>query len=78
MTRTVEDRCRSLVAEHLGVSASRISETTDLADDLGADSLDQVEMVMGLEDEFQTEITDDMALQVRTFGELVRAVESAI
>jgi acyl carrier protein len=63
---TVEERVRKIVAEQLGVKAEELKNDASFVDDLGADSLDTVELVMALEEEFETEIPDEKAEQITT------------
>lgn len=76
MAAITENRIREIIALHLGVRAERICGDTHLADDLGADSLDQIELVMAFEDEMQTEIPDDDAMKVHTFSDAVALLTS--
>ena len=62
----VEQRVRKIVAEQLGVSDAEIKIESNFVEDLGADSLDTVELVMALEDEFETEIPDEEAEKITT------------
>ena len=62
----IEDRVRKIVAEQLGVKEDEVSIESSFVDDLGADSLDTVELVMALEEEFDTEIPDEEAEQITT------------
>jgi acyl carrier protein len=62
----IEDRVRKIVAEQLGVKEDEVSNESSFVDDLGADSLDTVELVMALEEEFDTEIPDEEAEQITT------------
>lgn len=61
-----------IVAEHLGVSKSRVVPKARLEKDLGADDLDAVELVMAMEEEFNTEITDEAAKKLVTVGDLIQ------
>ncbi len=61
-----EDRVKKIVAEQLGVKEDEVSNESSFVDDLGADSLDTVELVMALEEEFDTEIPDEEAEQITT------------
>ena len=61
-----EDRVKKIVAEQLGVKEDEVSSESSFVDDLGADSLDTVELVMALEEEFDTEIPDEEAEQITT------------
>jgi acyl carrier protein len=62
----VETRVKSVVVEQLGVDESEVTNAASFVDDLGADSLDTVELVMALEEEFETEIPDDEAEKITT------------
>ena len=62
----IEDRVRKIVAEQLGVKEEEIKAEASFVDDLGADSLDTVELVMALEEEFETEIPDEEAEKITT------------
>jgi acyl carrier protein len=63
---SVEDQVRAIIAEQLGVKAEEIKNDASFVDDLGADSLDTVELVMALEEEFETEIPADEAEKITT------------
>ncbi len=62
----IEQRVKKIVAEQLGVNEADIKNESSFVDDLGADSLDTVELVMALEEEFETEIPDDQAEKITT------------
>ena len=62
----IEDRVKKIVAEQLGVKEDEVNNASSFVDDLGADSLDTVELVMALEEEFDTEIPDEEAGQITT------------
>ena len=62
----IEDRVRKIVAEQLGVKEEEVKAGASFVDDLGADSLDTVELVMALEEEFETEIPDEEAEKITT------------
>ncbi|MAV74886.1 MAG: acyl carrier protein [Halieaceae bacterium MED-G27] len=62
----IEDRVKKIVAEQLGVKEDEVKTESSFVDDLGADSLDTVELVMALEEEFDTEIPDEEAEQITT------------
>jgi acyl carrier protein len=63
---SVEDQVRGIIAEQLGLKADEIKNNASFVDDLGADSLDTVELVMALEEEFETEIPDEEAEKITT------------
>ena len=75
---SVEERVVDIVAEQLGVSKDQISQETSFVNDLGADSLDTVELVMELEEEFDINIPDDAAEKIQTVGQAVEHIEAAI
>ena len=65
------DRVKKIVIEHLGVEAEKVTEDASFIDDLGADSLDIVELVMAFEEEFGIEIPDDAAEKIQTVGDAI-------
>ena len=69
------DRVKKIVVEHLGVEPEKVTENASFIDDLGADSLDTVELVMAFEEEFGVEIPDDAAETILTVGDAVRFLE---
>ena len=71
----VAQKVKSIIAEQLGVKIEEVTETASFVDDLGADSLDTVELVMALEEEFGIEIPDEDAEKMTNVGEAVRYVE---
>jgi len=68
---TVEERVKKIVCEQLGVKDSEVQNTSSFVEDLGADSLDTVELVMALEEEFETEIPDEDAEKLSTVQEAI-------
>ncbi len=66
-----EERVKEIIMDQLGVSAEQVTPTASFIDDLGADSLDTVELVMALEEEFGVEIPDEAAEKIRTVGDAV-------
>ena len=73
----VTDRVKKIVVEHLSVEENSISDTSSFIDDLGADSLDTVELVMAFEEEFGIEIPDDAAETIQTVGDAVKFIEES-
>ena len=71
------DRVKKIVVEHLGVEADKVAPDASFIDDLGADSLDTVELVMAFEEEFSVEIPDDAAETILTVGDAVKFIEKA-
>jgi len=74
----VVDRVRELVVEQLGVDADEVTEDASFIDDLGADSLDIVELVMAFEEEFDLEIPDEDAEKIRTVGDAVEYIKGKL
>ena len=74
MSDTAE-RVKNIVVEHLGVDAEKVTEGASFIDDLGADSLDTVELVMAFEEEFGVEIPDDAADTILTVGDAVKYID---
>ncbi len=74
----VFDKVKEIIAEQLDVDAEVINEETSLMKDLEADSLDAVEIMMALEDEFEIEVPDDVAEGFKNIGDIVKYVESKI
>ena len=68
-------RVTKIVVEHLGVDESKVVESASFIDDLGADSLDTVELVMAFEEEFGSEISDSEAEKILTVGDAVKFIE---
>jgi len=73
---SVEERVRKIVIEQLGVKEDEVKEDASFVDDLGADSLDTVELVMALEEEFETEIPDDEAEKITTVRQAIDYINS--
>ncbi|MDP8247100.1 MAG: acyl carrier protein [Candidatus Tritonobacter lacicola] len=74
----VADRVKEIVVEQLGVNADEVSQEASFIDDLGADSLDTVELVMAFEEEFGTEIPDEEAGKIKTVGDAIKYIEEHI
>ncbi|MBI1385634.1 MAG: acyl carrier protein [Rhizobiales bacterium] len=73
----IADRVKKIVVDHLGVDADKVTLQASFLDDLGADSLDTVELVMAFEEEFGCEIPDEAANTIQTVGDAVRFLENA-
>jgi acyl carrier protein len=76
MANDLSDRIHSIVADQLGVELAEVTKDASILDDLGADSLDVVELVMTLEEVFDIEVPDDAVEEMRTIGDVQRFVES--
>ena len=72
----ISERVKKIVVEHLGVEADKVTEPASFVDDLGADSLDTVELVMAFEEEFGSEISDSDAEKILTVGDAVKFIEN--
>jgi acyl carrier protein len=70
------DRVKKIVVEHLGVEESKVTEEASFIDDLGADSLDIVELVMAFEEEFGVEIPDDAAEKITTVNDAIQYIDA--
>jgi acyl carrier protein len=76
MTASIEERVRSIIVDQLAVDAAKVSQTASFIDDLGADSLDIVELVMTMEEEFDLDIPDEDAEKMKTVGDVVKYITS--
>ena len=74
----VDQRVKKIVAEQLGVNEAEIKNESSFIDDLGADSLDNVELVMAFEEEFDIEIPDDAAEHIQTVGDAVKFIDEKL
>ena len=74
----IAERVKKIVVEHLGVEEDKVVENASFIDDLGADSLDTVELVMAFEEEFNLEIPDDAAEKIGTVGDAIKHISEAV
>lgn len=73
--KPIETRVKEIIVEQLGVNPDEVTNEAKIVDDLGADSLDIVELVMALEEEFGSEIPDEEAEKLQTVGDVVKYIE---
>jgi acyl carrier protein len=78
MSASVLDRVKKVTCEELGVSENEVTEGASFVDDLGADSLDLVELVMAFEEEFGVDVPDDDAASLKTVGDAVGYIEKKL
>ena len=78
MAEAVADRVRAIIAEQLGVKLEEVTDAASFIEDLGADSLDTVELVMALEEEFGIEIPDEDAEKMAAVGDAIKYIEAKI
>ncbi|WP_424244497.1 acyl carrier protein [Elusimicrobium posterum] len=72
----VEERVKNIIMEQLGVEADQVKPEAQFVNDLGADSLDTVELIMALEEEFDIEIPDEKAEKIKTVGEAIEHIKA--
>jgi acyl carrier protein len=72
----IPDRVKQIIVEQLGVDAAEVTPNAHFVNDLGADSLDTVELVMALEEEFDTEIPDEQAEKIQTVGQAIDYIQA--
>jgi len=72
----VKEKVKKIIVDHLGVDAAKVTDEASFIDDLGADSLDTVELVMAFEEEFGSEISDSEAEKILTVGDAIKFIES--
>ncbi len=75
--KSIEQKVRDIIVEQLGVNADQVTPDAKFIEDLGADSLDTVELVMAFEEEFGVEIPDDAAETILTVGDAVKFIDKA-
>jgi len=73
---SIEDKVKSIIVEQLGISEDEVKPEASFIDDLGADSLDIVELVMAMEEEFEIEIPDEEAENIKTVGDAIKYIET--
>jgi len=73
---SIEEKVKSIIMEQLGVDDDEVTSAASFTDDLGADSLDQVELVMALEEEFNLEISDEEAEKIKTVQDAISYIQS--
>ena len=76
MSEDVSSKVKKIVADHLGIDEAKVNDDSSFIDDLGADSLDTVELVMAFEEEFSIEIPDDAAETISTVKDAISFIES--
>ena len=76
MSKDISQKVKKMVAEHLGVEEDKVSDESNFIDDLGADSLDTVELVMAFEEEFGSEISDSEAEKILTVGDAIKFIDN--
>ena len=76
MKKNVSNKVKKMVADHLGIEEVKVTDEASFIDDLGADSLDTVELVMAFEEEFGSEISDSEAERILTVGDAIKFIES--
>ena len=76
MSEDISNKVKKIVVDHLGIDESKVTEESSFIDDLGADSLDTVELVMAFEEEFGSEISDSEAEKILTVGDAIKFIES--
>ena len=74
--KDIADKVKKMVVDHKGVDESKVTDESNFIDDLGADSLDTVELVMAFEEEFGSEISDSDAEKILTVGDAIKFIES--
>lgn len=74
----IEDKIKPIIVEQLGVKLEQVTSKASFVEDLGADSLDNVELIMAIEEEFEIDILDEDAEKVKTVGDLIKYVQERI
>lgn len=73
-----EDKIKTIIADQLGVKFEEVTPEASFVDDLGADSLDTVKLILTLEEEFEIDIPDEDAAKIKTVGEIIKYIENKI
>ena len=73
-----EDKIKTIIADQLGVKFEEVTPEASFVNDLGADSLDTVELIMALEEEFEIDIPDEDAEKIKTVGEIIKYIEDKV
>ena len=76
MSEEISNKVKKIVADHLGIDEAKVTDESSFIDDLGADSLDTVELVMAFEEEFECEIPDDAAEKIQTVKDAIDFISS--
>ena len=76
MSEDISTKVKKIVADHLGIEETKVNDDSSFIDDLGADSIDTVELVMAFEEEFGSEISDSEAEKILTVGDAIKFIES--
>jgi len=76
MSDEIQSKVKKIVSDHLGIEETKVTDESSFIDDLGADSLDTVELVMAFEEEFGSEISDSEAEKILTVGDAIKFIES--
>ena len=76
MSKDISVKVKKMVADHLGTDETKVTDEANFIDDLGADSLDTVELVMAFEEEFGAEISDSEAEKILTVGDAIKFIEN--
>ena len=76
MTKDISNKIKKMVSDHLGIEETKVVDEANFIDDLGADSLDTVELVMAFEEEFGSEISDGEAEKILTVADAIKFIES--
>ena len=73
--KSIEEKVKDIIVEQLGVNAEQVTPTASFSEDLGADSLDTVELVMAFEEEFSVEVPDEDAEKLQSVGDVIKYIE---